>query len=66
MSEKRKKSSCPKPLGPKSLDIYLLNLYQVCSNYAPGDQKWPRPRGHLLYLDLYEGHPIKNETFFIV
>ena len=28
---------------------HLVNLYQVCSNYAPGTKK-TRPRGHMLYM----------------
>ena len=33
---------------------HLVNLYQVCSNYDPGGQKWPRHGGHMFYLDLYK------------
>ena len=31
---------------------HLVNLYQVCSNYAQG-AKWPHPRGHMFYIVLY-------------
>ena len=48
--ESMKKSSCLKPQGMKH---HLVDLYQVCSNYAPGAKKFPRPRGHMFYIGLY-------------
>ena len=32
---------------------HLEDLYQVCSNYAPGPKNGPYPRGHMLYIGLY-------------
>ena len=26
---------------------HLVDLYQICPNYAPGAKKRPRPRGHI-------------------
>ena len=53
--ENHKKSCCPKPLGlePRYYvcsNWHLVNLYQVCLNYASRDQKWPRHGAHMYYL----------------
>ena len=39
---------------------HLVDLYQVCSNYAPGAKKGPTG-GHMLYIGL-RGGSICNET----
>ena len=33
--------------------IYIVSLYKVCSNYAHRSEKWPCPRVHMFYIDLY-------------
>ena len=35
---------------------HLVNLYQVCSNYIPGDKKWASPPGHMFYIGLWKKH----------
>ena len=49
--ENKKKYSCPKPLALiLCLKHHLVNLYQVCSNYASGSQKWPAADDTCFYL----------------
>ena len=38
---------------------HLVNLYQVCSNNAPGVKNGP-PRGHMFYIGLYKKNKKKN------
>ena len=40
----------------------LVDLYQVCSNYAPGAKKWPIPSGNMFYVGLYRE---KHEKIFL-
>ena len=32
---------------------YLVDLFQVCSNYIPGAKNGPAPWGHMFYIGLY-------------
>ena len=36
-----------------SVKHHLVDLYQVCSNYAPGANKWAGRRGRMFCIDLY-------------
>ena len=40
---------------------HVVDLYQVCSNYAPGVKMAP-PRGNMIYIGLYRE---KDETIFL-
>ena len=46
---------------------HLGDLYQVCSNYAPG--AGPRARGHMFYIGLYRENigrgPLGDVTYQI-
>ena len=42
------------PLIILCLQHHLVKPYQVCSNYAPGGQKWPCLGGHMFYLKIHE------------
>ena len=48
---------------PRSLifgmSLHLIDHYQSCSNYSPGFKNWPRPRGHMFYIDPYREKPLK-------
>ena len=41
---------------------HLVDLYQVCSNYAPWAKKRPSPGGHMFYIVLYRE---KHEKIFL-
>ena len=52
-----KKSSCLKPYGLKLGYLvqwhHLVDLYQVCSNYAPEAKNGPSPASHDLHWLIY-------------
>ena len=62
--ENMKKIFLSETLSPRALIFgmqhHLVDLYQVCSNYAPGEDHGP-PRGHIFYKGL-DG---ENKKFFL-
>ena len=61
---RKRKKILPEATRPRALIFgmkhHLVDLYQVCSNNAPG-WKWPCPRGHIFYVGLYRKH---MKTYF--
>ena len=41
---------------------HLVDLYQVCTNYAPGAKKWARPEGYMFYLGFYRENMKKKPS----
>ena len=39
---------------------YLVDLYQVCSNYPPGAKNGSAPGGHMFYIGLYRENMKKS------
>ena len=50
--ENMKKSSCLKPQDLESW-YYLVDLYQVCSNYIHWVKHVPAPGGHMFNIGLH-------------
>ena len=48
----------PRPLL-FGMQLYLVDLYQYCSDCSHGGQKWSRPSGHLFYIDSYRENTFK-------
>ena len=66
--EKHEKISCSETTRPRALICgmkhHLVDLYQVCSNYAPGAKKWLGPGGHILhgYREQHEKISLSETT----
>ena len=60
--EKRQKIFLSETKRPRALIFgmkhHLVDIYQVCSDYAPWGQKWACPGGHM--LDLYRDYMKKS------